>query len=328
MKQPLVELENLSKSYPVKNRQNPLRKHQIKAVNNLSLSVGQGEVFGLVGESGCGKSTLGQMLAGLLPPTAGKILYKGKSAGQMTAKEKKAMRLEIQIVLQDPYASLNPKHKIGWLVEEPLAIHTGLSAPQRKKRAAEMLETVGLDAGYLNRYPHELSGGQRQRVSIAAALMLAPLLLVADEAVSALDVSVQSQILNLLKNLKEQKKLTYLFISHDLNVVQYMSDRIGVMYLGQLVEYGSVEQVYGNARHPYTRALLSAVPSVGGGAKTRIVLEGEVPSLLNPPAGCAFFSRCRLATPFCAQHAPAMQQVAEGHCARCHFAREEGAKVV
>lgn len=322
--QPLIELADVTKEYSVKNRSNPFRKKSIKAVNNLSLSIYPGEIFGLVGESGCGKSTVGQMVAGIFLQTSGEILYRGKSGGRMATEERRAMRREIQIVLQDPYASLNPKRKIGWLIEEPLIINTKFTKQERRHRVEEMIETVGLDVGYLGRYPHELSGGQRQRVNIAAALMLDSRLLVGDEAVSALDVSIQSQILNLLKSLKKARNLTYLFISHDLNVVQYMSDRIGVMYLGQLVEYGDVAQVYGDARHPYTKALLSTIPSVNNQGRERIVLEGEVPSLLNPPSGCAFRTRCSRACPICAQKAPVLKRLPGGHCARCHFAEEKG----
>lgn len=323
-RQPLIELVNVSKEYRVRNRSNPFLKRSIRAVDGLSLAICPGEVFGLVGESGCGKSTTGQMLAGIFPPSSGEIRYRGKSVKQMTAEEKRAMRREIQIVLQDPYASLNPKRRIGWIVEEPLVIHTKLDRRERRKRVEEMMETVGLDAGYLSAFPHELSGGQRQRVNIAAALMLDSKFLVADEPVSALDVSIQSQILNLLKSLKETRNLTYLFISHDLNVVQYMSDRIGVMYLGRLVECGGVEDVYGDPRHPYTRALLSAVPSVAESSRKRILLSGEVPSLLDPPSGCAFHTRCSRAAPVCAQAAPEMKQIGDGHWARCHFAEETG----
>lgn len=323
-KQPLIELKDVGKAYRVRSRTNPFRKQSIRAVDHLSLSIYPGEIFGLVGESGCGKSTAGQLLAGLLEPTSGEIRYLGKNQAEMTPEEKRSMRRDIQIVLQDPYASLNPKKKIGWLLEEPLVIHTKLGRRERGERVAEMMETVGMDPGYLSRFPHELSGGQRQRVSIAAALMLDTRFLVADEAVSALDVSIQSQILNLLIKLKETRSLTYLFISHDLNVVQYMSDRIGVMYLGRLVEYGTVEQVYGDARHPYTRALLSTVPSVIGTGQKRIILQGEVPSLLNPPSGCAFRTRCGMARPVCAQEAPELRQIREGHCVCCHFANETG----
>lgn len=324
--EPLIELRGLSKYYPVKSPKNLLQKKAIKAVDGLDLSIKQGEIFGLVGESGCGKSTTGHMLANIIAPTAGEIFYQGKNSRLMTAEERRTMRREVQIVLQDPYASLNPKKKIGWLIEEPLIIHFNYDKQTRQRLVEEMLEMVGLDAGYLSRYPHELSGGQRQRVNIAAALMLNARLLVADEAVSALDVSIQSQILNLLKRLQKVKKLTYLFISHDLNVVQYMSDRIGVMYMGRLVEYGDVQDIYTDARHPYTKALLSTVPSVDDAPKKRIVLEGEVPSLLDPPTGCAFHTRCYCAQKVCTQICPEMRRIRGGHYVRCHFALESEGK--
>lgn len=327
--QPLIELRSLSKSFSVKNKKNIFQKQQIKAVDAINLSIYQGEVFGLVGESGCGKSTTGHMLANIIAPSDGNILYCGKAYNTMNGRERKAMRREIQIVMQDPNESLNQKKKIGWIVEEPLLIHYNYTKKARKKLVEEMLETVGLDSSYLSRYPHELSGGQRQRVNIAAALMLNSRFLVADEVVSALDVSIQSQILNLLKMLQKTKRLTYLFISHDLNVIQYMSDRIGVMYLGRLVEYGDVDDIYGNARHPYTKALLSTVLSVDDRSVKRIALEGEVPSHLKPPSGCPFHTRCYEAQRICSQICPEMRQIGGGHYARCHFALErEGSGMI
>ena len=326
--EPLIELYGLKKFYHVKNKKNPFIKQRIQAVNDFDLTIFQGETFGLVGESGCGKSTIGHMLAGIIAPSAGELRFLGKDLGVMSNQERKAARQEIQIVMQDPNESLNPKKKIGWIVEEPLLIHTKDSKQTRKRRVAEMLETVGLDGSYLARYPHELSGGQRQRVNIAAALMLGSRLLVADEIVSALDVSIQSQILNLLKNLQKTKGLTYLFISHDLNVVQYMSDRIGVMYLGRLVELGDVDAVYGDARHPYTKALLSTIPSLNGSESKRIILEGEVPSPLTPPAGCPFHTRCYQSQEICAKVPPTLQQVRDKHYASCHFAVESNGSIV
>jgi oligopeptide/dipeptide ABC transporter ATP-binding protein len=317
--QPLIELQDLSKNYAVNDKSNPFTKKQICAVNNMNLVINPGEVLGLVGESGCGKSTTGHILAGLIPPTSGSITYCGEPVHTMTVAKRRKMRQEIQIVLQDPYASLNPKHKIGWIIEEPLRINFHYDKATRRRLVEEMMDTVGLDSSYLNRYPHELSGGQRQRVNIAAALMLNSRLLIADEVVSALDVSIQSQILNLLKSLQKTKQLTYLFISHDLNVVQYMSDRIGVMYLGQLVEIGRVEDVYSHAVHPYTQALLSTMPSVNETPKERIVLDGEVPSLLHPPEGCAFHTRCRYAVDTCRRKCPQMQDLGNGHFTKCHF---------
>lgn len=318
--QPLIELHNLSKAYTVKGKTNPFTKKQICAVNELNLAIYPGEVLGLVGESGCGKSTTGHMLAELIPPTSGTIIYCGEHVHTMTAAKRRKMRQEIQIILQDPYASLNPKHKIGWIIEEPLKINFHYDKAIRRRLVEEMMDTVGLDAGYLTRYPHELSGGQRQRVNIAAALMLNSRLLIADEVVSALDVSIQSQILNLLKSLQKTKQLTYLFISHDLNVVQYMSNRIGVMYHGQLMEIGMVEDVYACAVHPYTQALLSTMPSVDETPMERIVLEGEVPSLLNPPEGCAFHTRCRHAMDICKRQRPPMYDIGNGHFVKCHLA--------
>lgn len=319
--EPLAEARGLSKVYVGRNKSNPLRKQSIKALNRLDLTIRVGETFGLVGESGCGKSTAGQLMAGLLAPTGGELLYRGQSLQGMNGQARKAMRREIQIVMQDPYASLNPKHRIGWIIEEPLTIHCRLTRAQRARLVAETLDNVGLDESYLSRYPHELSGGQRQRVSIAAALMLKPSLLIADEVVSALDVSIQAQILNLMRTLQQAQKLTYLFISHDLNVVQYMSDRIGVMYLGQLVEVGRVEDIYGGARHPYTQALLSMMLSVDAPKRQRIAISGEVPSLLNPPTGCPFHTRCRFRQAICEALCPALTDLGNGHAARCHFAK-------
>ncbi|MDK2813936.1 MAG: hypothetical protein PWQ08_1191 [Clostridiales bacterium] len=320
--QALAQLCGITKEYRVRDHHNPFRKQSLRAVNDLTLAVQPGEILGLVGESGCGKSTAGQLLAGLLQPTAGQLCYRGQPVKGFSRAQKQAMRREIQIILQDPYASLNPSRKIGWLLQEPLKINTALPAAQRRARVGQMMQTVGLDESYLNAYPHELSGGQRQRVNIAAALMLQPTLLVADEAVSALDVSIQSQILNLLLQLKKANHLTYLFISHDLNVVEYMSDHIGVMYLGQLVEYGDVETVYRHALHPYTQALLSAVPTVNEVPRQHIVLQGEVPSLLCPPTGCAFCTRCNKAKPICMQTPAPLVEVTPGHSVRCHFAAQ------
>ncbi len=315
----LLTAQNLCKTFPAGYAGSFFTKKHITAVDNLNLWLYKGEIFGLVGESGCGKSTAGSMLANILSPSSGEICYRGKEFSQMNRDEIKRARREIQMVFQDPYASLNPKHKIGRMLEELLQIHFKYESKARTRLIDEMLETVGLDAGTGNKYPHELSGGQRQRVNIAAALMLEPAVLVADEAVSALDVSIQSQILNLLKELQTSRQLTYLFISHDLNVVQYISDRIGVMYMGKLVEYGSTEELYKNPRHPYTQALLSAIPSVDDTPRERIILHGEVPNPLSPPAGCAFHTRCFAAAERCRKECPAMKETGNGHFAGCHF---------
>ncbi len=326
--QPLLELKGLEKVYSRNSRTNPFQKQYIRAVRGLDLAIYPGETFGLVGESGCGKSTTGHMIAELVSPTGGTVAYCGQERGSMSRETRKEMRRDIQIVMQDPYASLNPKHKIGRIIQEPLIIHRRGTRKERTAMVAEAMETVGLDESYAARYPHELSGGQRQRVSIATALMLNPCLLVADEVVSALDVSIQAQILNLLKKLQKTKNLTYLFISHDLNVVQYMSDRIGVMYLGQLVEVGSVEDVYGHPAHPYTQALLSTMPTLESQKQKRIVLHGEVPSLLNLPSGCAFHTRCRYATEACRQKSIPMQAIGGGHAVRCWRVQNKAGELI
>ena len=262
LEKPLLEVKGLCKYYAAESNKILNKRKYIKVVEHIDLCIYPGEVFGLVGESGCGKSTFAKMLVDVITPTNGQISYKGKNYSAMSHQEKKEYHKQVQIIFQDPYSSLNPKKKIGWILEEPLKLHTELASQERKQKVEEILEVVGLDASFKGKYPNELSGGQRQRVSIAAALMLNPEIIIADESVSALDVSIQSQILNLMKKLQEEKNLTYLFISHDLNVVQYMSDRIGVMYFGKLVEVGSVDDIYHSPKHPYTKALLSSIPSV------------------------------------------------------------------
>ncbi|RUT44606.1 ATP-binding cassette domain-containing protein [Paenibacillus anaericanus] len=318
MTEPLVRVKSLSKHYEV-SRQGLLEEKQyVRAVDDISFEIGQGETFGLVGESGCGKSTTGQMLVHLLQHTKGNIYFGERNITDIPKKAMKSLRQELQIVFQDPYSSLNPKKQIGWLLEEPLIIHKIGDKTTRQKMVAEVLEQVGLDPSYLKRYPHELSGGQRQRVGIASALVLNPRFIVIDEAVSALDVSVQSQILNLLKELQQKRGLTYLFISHDLNVVQYMSDRVGVMYLGKIVEIFDVESG-AEPLHPYTRALFSAIPNVKGERKERVLLKGDVPNPIHPPKGCTFHPRCPFAMEKCKQEAPILQPHDSSHHVSCHL---------
>ena len=319
--EPLLEVKGLSKYYTAQSNKILNKRKDIKVVEHIDLSIYPGEVFGLVGESGCGKSTFAKMLVNVIQPTMGQISYKGKPYSAMSRQQKKEYHRQIQIIFQDPYSSLNPKKKIGWILEEPLKIHTELASKDRKLKVEEILEVVGLDASFRGKYPNELSGGQRQGVSIAAALMLNPELIIADESVSALDVSIQSQILNLMKKLQEEKNLTYLFISHDLNVVQYMSDRIGVMYFGKLVEVGSVEDIYHSPKHPYTKALLSSIPSVSKEEKReRILLTGDVPDLSAPPGGCPFHTRCREMKESCKDSCPELVEMENGHFVSCHCA--------
>ena len=319
----LIVTKNLCKYYPVKKKKLFEKQRQLKAVDNLNLTIPRGVTFGLVGESGCGKSTTGQVIAGILKATSGEIYYDGRRVDQLKGDGLKELRKKIQVVFQDPYASLNPRKKIGWILEEPLKTVLSMDREQRKEEIKKTLEICGLDESYTDKYPAELSGGQRQRVNIAAALLLNPEFIVCDEAVSALDVSVQAQILNLLKDLQRERNLTYLFISHDLNVIEYMSDYIGVMYLGHMVEWGTADEICNHPVHPYTKALLSAVPDIKGNEEERIVLEGEVPSPVDTPSGCPFHTRCPLAEERCRKEMPELQTVSEEHTAGCYFIKGE-----
>ena len=287
------------------------RKNKVSALDGVSFNLVQGETLGIVGESGCGKSTLGRIISRLDTPTSGEIIYKGSDIANKSLSAMRPLRKEIQFIFQDPYASLNPRRQIGAIVEEPMRIH-GVSKEERRTRAHELLEKVGLDKNSYEKYPHEFSGGQRQRVVIARALTLKPELIIADEPVSALDVSIQAQVLNLFKELQDEMKLTYIFVAHDLGVVRHISDRIAVMYLGKIVEIGSVEEIYNNPQHPYTKALLSANPRIDQSANsTRQILTGDIPSPLNRPSGCSFHTRCPIAVAECSTREPELRHIGE-----------------
>ena len=291
----------------------------VKAVDDVSFEIMKGETFGVVGESGCGKSTLGRTLVRLLAPTEGKVYLEGKEISSLKGEELKKMRKDAQIIFQDPSASLNPRRTIKQILMEPFEIHGVEPGVNVEERILGLLQLVGLDTYHLSRYPHELSGGQKQRIGIARALALNPKIIVCDEAVSALDVSVQAQVLNLLQELKEKLGLTYFFISHNLNVVYQVSDRVAVMYLGRIVEIADYEQLYEKHSHPYTEALLSAIPQVDGEKSERIHLEGELPSPSDPPTGCHFHTRCPKACDRCKQEVPVFKEIEEGHFVACHL---------
>jgi oligopeptide/dipeptide ABC transporter ATP-binding protein len=318
----LVSVHNLVKYFPLRGGILQRTVAEVKAVDDVSFDVRAGEVFGLVGESGCGKTTTGRLLLRLIEPTRGEIEFEGRNLTKMKPDELKKTRSDMQIVFQDPYASLNPRLPIGEIIGEGLANMGVRDRRQREERVAAILDKVGLRRYYINRYPHEFSGGQRQRIGLARALVLQPKFIVADEPVSALDVSIQSQVLNLMADLKDELKLTYLFISHNLSVVQHISDRVGVMYLGKLVEVASTDALFKSPKHPYTRFLLSAIPKPDPRQKRqRLILTGDVPSPINPPTGCRFHTRCPIAQfPICSEQDPVFEKKAEGHWAACHFA--------
>lgn len=318
-KAPLLEIKNLHKSFDVKKGFFGTSK-QLRAVDGVSFDIHKGETFSLVGESGCGKSTTGRLVTRLLTPQAGTILFNGQDISRFTDNQMRPLRKDMQMVFQDPYASLNPRMKVKELVAEPLLIHTKLSAKERDRLAFELLETVGLNHNHAERFAHEFSGGQRQRICIARALSVRPSLIVADEPVSALDVSIQSQVLNLLQDLQEEYGLTYLFISHDLSVVEHISDRIGVMYLGAIVETADKDDLYDRPLHPYTQALLSSVPIPDPKQKKeRIILSGDLPSPVDPPSGCRFHTRCPSCMEVCREKAPFFREVEPGHQVACHL---------
>jgi peptide/nickel transport system ATP-binding protein len=319
-KQPLIEVTNLKKYFPIRAGLLQRVVGHVRAVDDVSFAINPGETFGLVGESGCGKTTLGRVMLRLQEATEGKINFEGKDLLALKGNDLREIRREMQIIFQDPFGSLNPRFTVGDIISEPLRVHGVARGAQAAEKVAELLKVVGLDPSWRNRWPHEFSGGQRQRVGIARALALNPKFIVCDEAVSALDVSVQSQVINLLSDLQEQLGLTYLFIAHGLNVVRHISDRIGVMYLGKLVEVAETDELFAHPAHPYSGALLSAAPMPNPHRKReRIVLTGEVPSPANPPSGCRFHTRCPFVQQRCKEEEPLLQQVAAGHWAACHF---------
>ena len=318
----LLEVQNLKMYFPVTSGVIFQRTvAHIKAVDDVSFSVRRGETLGLVGESGCGKTTTGRCILQLYRPTEGRIVFEGRELTSISPKDMRAMRREMQVIFQDPYSSLNPRMTAGQIVGEPLVVHKLVHGrAEHRERVAELLQNVGLNPYMADRFPHEFSGGQRQRIGVARALSVGPKFIVADEPVSALDVSIQAQIVNLLEDLQEQHGLTYLFIAHDLSVVRHISDRVGVMYLGHIVELAERNEIYVDPLHPYTQALLSAVPipdPVVDAQRERIILTGEVPSPLNPPTGCVFHPRCPIATDECTQIVPQMREVQSGHWAAC-----------
>ena len=323
MSETLLKVENLKTHFPVKGGVFRSVKRYVKAVDDVSFEVAEGKTFGLVGESGCGKTTLGRSVLQLIPPTSGKVFFEGEQIVGKSRNELLPIRRNMQIIFQDPYASLNPRMTILEAIQEPMLIHRIGSANERHDRVVELLELVGLRRNILNRYPHEFSGGQRQRIGVARALAVNPRFIVADEPVSALDVSVQSQVLNLISDLQQKLGLAFLFISHDLAVVQHVSHEVGVMYLGKIVERASVEEIYQNPKHPYTQALLSAIPSPEVGAsKNRIFLPGDVPSPMSPPGGCPFHPRCPVAEDRCRSVIPEtvnLKSAADGHWVSCHL---------
>jgi len=317
----LVEVEGLTKRFAVRQGVFARSKTEVHAVEGIDLTVRRGETLGIVGESGCGKSTTARLMLRLLDLTAGTIRFDGTDISHLSQRALRPLRREMQMIFQDPYSSLNPRKTVGQIVGAPFAIHGQKGA---KTRVQELLETVGLSPEHYNRYPHEFSGGQRQRIGVARALALSPKLIVCDEPVSALDVSIQAQILNLLRNLQRDFNLTYVFISHDLSVIRQIADRIAVMYLGKIVEIGDSESIYEHPKHPYTAALLSAVPRATSGGRERIVLSGDVPSPVDPPSACVFHPRCpRFHAGVCDVQTPLLRKLAPGQSAACHYPLEK-----
>ncbi|MDL2219173.1 dipeptide ABC transporter ATP-binding protein [Ruminococcaceae bacterium OttesenSCG-928-O06] len=324
MRQKLFEIKDLYQHYPVKGPKVNGEKPCVKAIDGISFDIFDGETLGLVGESGCGKTTTGRAILRLLEGTRGEILYEGENLVTKKAGEMRPLRKKMQIVFQDPYGCLDPRKTVGQIIARPLQVHAAGSAEEINARVLELMEVVGLRPEYVDRYPHEFSGGQRQRIGIARAVALNPHFIVCDEPVSALDVSIQAQVINLMQALQEKYKLTYLFISHDLRVVHHISDRVAVMYLGKIVEIADKDTLYANPTHPYTRALLSAIPEAAQTAqnKERIHLEGDIPSPLNVPGGCRFHPRCPACRDVCRTEVPPTVELEPGHLCQCHFAEE------